>query len=69
VHLHVTGGGSIQGAVITPNRVDTSSTNIDSQDIGNAPISFNCPNVQNGGGALSQNWFEMPGTYREVSGS
>ena len=69
VNLHGTGGGSIQGAVITTNRVDTSSTNIDSQDIGNAPISFNCPNVQNGGGALSQNWFEMPGTYREVSGS
>ena len=69
VNLHGTGGGSIQGAIISTNRVDTSSTNIDSQDTGNAPISYNCPNVRNGGGALSQNWFEMPGTYTEVSGS
>ena len=38
-------------------------------DTGNAPISYNCPNVRNGGGTLSQNWFEMPGTYMEVSGS
>jgi hypothetical protein len=69
VNLHGTGGGSIQGAVITTNRVDTSSTNIDSQDIGNAPISYNCPYVQSGGGSLSQNWFVKPGTYQEVSGS
>jgi hypothetical protein len=69
VNLHGTGGGSIQGAIITTNRVDTSSTNIDSQDIGNAPLSYNCPDVQSGAGTLSQNWFEMPGTYQEVSGS
>ena len=69
VNLHGTGNGSIQGAIISTNRVDTSSTNIDSQDTGNAPISYNCPNVRNGGGTLSQNWFEMPGTYMEVSGS
>ncbi len=69
VSLHGTGGGSIQGAVITTNRVDTSSTTIDSQDIGNAPVSYNCPKVRDGGGTISQNWFLMPSTYREVPGS
>ncbi len=67
--LHGSGTGFITGAVITTNRVDTSSTNIDSQDTGNAPISYNCPAVRNGGGTLSQSWFVMPGTYRDVSGS
>ena len=64
------GNGGFTGAVISTNRVDTSSTNVgDSTAIGNAPISYDCPAVRNGGGTLSQNWFVMPGTYREVSGS
>jgi hypothetical protein len=67
--LNGTGNGIIQGAAISTNRVDASSTNIDSSDTGQAPLSYNCPNVRNGGGFLSQNWFMMPGTYREKSGS
>jgi hypothetical protein len=68
VTLHGTGNGAIQGAVISANRVDTASTNIDAFETGNAPISYNCPNVRSGNGQLSQNWFVMPGTYQEISG-
>ena len=69
VTLHGAGHGLYTGAVISTNRMDNSSTNIDDEDVGNAPISYNCPAVRNGGGFLSQSWFLMPGTYREVSGS
>jgi len=67
--LHGTGNGAIQGAVIGTGRRDSSSTTIDDLDIGNAPISYNCPMVRNGAGYLSQNWRVAPGTYQEVSGS
>jgi hypothetical protein len=50
------------------NRIDTSSTNVDSVDVGNAPIVYNCPAVQTGGGQLSRNWFLLPGTYQEITG-
>jgi len=66
VTLHGAGGGSITGAVISTNRVDTNSTNVDTDDIGNAPISYNCPSVRSGGGTIPQNWFVKPGTYKEV---
>ncbi len=69
VNLHGAGGGNITGAVISTNRVDTSSTNIDTNDIGNAPITYNCPSVRTGGNTIPQNWFVKPGTYREVPGS
>lgn len=68
VTLHGTGNGAILGAIISMNRVDTSSTNVDALEIGNAPISYNCPNVRSGNGQLAQNWFVMPGTYQEISG-
>ena len=67
--LHATGNGAIEGAVISTNRVDGVSTTVDSVDIGNAPISYNCPYVRNGGGNLSQGWLVKPGSYRETSGS
>ena len=69
VDLHGTGGGYVKGAVVSTNRVDTSSTNIDTDDTGNAPVSYNCPAVQSGGGAVPINWFVKPGTFREVAGS
>jgi hypothetical protein len=69
VDLHGAGGGSITGAVISTNRVDSQSTNVDTEDIGNAPISYNCPSVRNGGGTIPQGWFVKAGTYREVPGS
>jgi len=69
VTLHGAGGGSITGAVISTNRVDSTSTNFDTQDIGNAPIRYNCPSVRNGGGTIPQGWFVKPGFYKEVPGS
>jgi hypothetical protein len=70
ISLHGTGGGGgITGAVISTNRMDTSSTNVDTDDTGNAPITYNCPSVRNGGGTIPQGWFVKPGTYREVAGS
>src|SRR5438445_4617622 len=69
VTLHGSGGGSITGAVISTNRVDTASTNVDTDDVGNAPISYNCPSVRNGGGTVPQNWFVKPGTFKEVPGA
>src|SRR5439155_12055544 len=70
VTLHGSGSGGFRGAIISTNRVQTNSTNVGDavEDIGNAPISYDCPAVRNGGGTLSQNWFVMPGTYRETSG-
>ena len=69
VTLHGAGGGSITGAVISTNRVDTQSTNVDTDDIGNAPVSYNCPAIQNAGGGIPRNWFVKPGSYKEVSGT
>jgi len=67
VTLDGTGGGGITGAVISTNRMDTTSTNIDAQSIGNAPTTYDCPAVRNGGGTISQYWFSKPGTFREVA--
>jgi Tfp pilus assembly protein PilX len=69
VTLHGNGGGAVNGAVISTNRVDTQSTNIDTDDTGNAPVTYNCPAVKSGGGAVPINWFVKPGTFREVAGS
>lgn len=69
VNLNGTGGGSINGAVISTNRVDTTSTTLaDTEQIGNAPVNYDCLNVRDGGGSLD-NWWLKPGTYREISGS
>ena len=67
--FHGLGSGSLNGAMISTNRKDTSSTNIDAEDTGNAPIRYDCKKVRNGGGAVTQNWFVKPGTYQEPSGS
>lgn len=69
VTMNGTGNGGINGAIISTNRMDTNSTNVDAESIGNAPTTYNCPAVRNGGGSISQNWFTKPGTFREVSGT
>jgi Tfp pilus assembly protein PilX len=69
VTLHGNGNGNVTGAVVSTNRIDTQSTNIDTDDTGNAPVTYNCPAVQNGGGAVPINWFVKPGSFREVAGS
>ena len=69
VTLNGSGNGGFTGAIISTNRKDTTSTSIDSEDIGNAPITYDCPSVRDGGGTISQNWYTKPGTFREVAGS
>ena len=69
VTLHGNGNGNVTGAVVSTNRIDTQSTNIDTDDTGNAPVTYNCPAVQSGGGAVPINWFVKPGSFREVAGS
>jgi hypothetical protein len=68
VTLHGTGNGGFTGAVISTNRMDTTSSRVndDTLTIGNAPITYNCPAVRDGGGTISQKWFTKPGTFREV---
>ena len=69
VTLHGSGGGGFTGAVISTNRMDTTSTRVaeDVEDIGNAPITYDCPAVRDGGGTISQRWFPKSGTFREVA--
>jgi len=55
--------------VISTNRIDSQSTNVDTEDVGNAPISYNCRRVRDGGGFIPQGWFVKPGTYRDVDGT
>jgi hypothetical protein len=69
INLHGAGGGSITGAVISTNRVDSQSTNVDTEDVGNAPISYDCNKVRDGGGVIPQNWFVKPGTFRDLAGT
>ena len=69
VTMHGAGGGSLNGAVISTNRMDTSATIVDSDDIGNVPLTYNCPAVRSGGGTIPQGWFVKPGTFRDVPAS
>ncbi|HET8577886.1 MAG TPA: pilus assembly PilX N-terminal domain-containing protein [Methylomirabilota bacterium] len=63
-----TGTGRIDGAVITQNVRDTSSTSIDTNMGGNSGIFFNCNYAKTGGGQVPQGYRIKTGTYREVSG-
>ncbi len=63
-----TGTGQIDGAVITQNIRDTSSTSIDTNTGGNAKINFNCNYAKTGGGQVPQGFRIKAGTYKEVSG-
>jgi hypothetical protein len=64
-----TGTGEIDGAVITQNIRDTSTTSIDTNTGGNASVVFNCRYATNPGGRLPQGFTIQPGSYKEVSGS
>ena len=54
--------------MISTNRRDTSSTNVDSTDIGNAPLTYDCNAVRTGGGSLPQGWTMEAGTFVEQQG-
>jgi Tfp pilus assembly protein PilX len=58
---------TINGAVVSANRRDVSTTNVDSQE-NKAKIRYDCPAIQNGGGAVPRNWWIKPGTFQEIAG-
>ena len=64
-----TGTGLIEGAVMSQNIRDVSSTTIDTNTGGNSSIVYNCGYASNPGGQMSQGFNVQPGTYKEVSGS
>ena len=63
-----TGTGQIDGAILTQNIRDISSTTIDTNTNGNAAIYYNCGYARTGGGQVPQTWTIKSGTYKEVSG-
>jgi hypothetical protein len=63
------GNSQIDGAVISRNIRDTSTTTIYPSGGGTAAINFNCGYVANPGGQMPQTFTIQPGSYREVSGS
>ena len=64
-----TGTGLIEGAVMSQNIRDVSSTTIDTNTGGNSSIVYNCGYATNPGGQMPQGFTVQPGTYKEVSGS
>lgn len=62
-----TGTGEIDGAVITQNIRDTSSTTIDTNTGGNASVIYNCRYATTAGGQLPPGYAMVPGTYKEVA--
>jgi hypothetical protein len=63
-----TGTGQIEGAVITQNVRDTSSTSIDTTASGNSLIKWNCGYAEHPWGTTDPPFLPVPGTYKEVSG-
>jgi hypothetical protein len=64
-----TGTGLIEGAVMSQNIRDVSSTTVDTNTGGNSSIVYNCGYASNPGGQMSQGFTVQPGSYKEVSGS
>jgi Tfp pilus assembly protein PilX len=69
--LSLTGNITVNGGLVSENRKDTSSTNIDSAATGSVVINYNCENIRTGGGTVpgSSKWAVAPGTYLEIEGS
>jgi len=58
----------VRGAIIASNRVPSVAGQADSAGISDGKLTYDCPAVRNGGGALSERWFLKPGSYREMAG-
>ncbi|MEX2147569.1 MAG: hypothetical protein WED01_11220 [Candidatus Rokuibacteriota bacterium] len=63
------GNVTINGAVASENRKDTSSTTVDSAITGSVAVNYDCEKVRNFGGTVIPVWTIKPGTYREIAGS
>jgi hypothetical protein len=61
----IAGNSKINGALVSENRRDTQSTNVDAQDTGNSTINFDCQKIRDGGGSVSTAWTIKTGTYFE----
>ena len=62
-----TGNGSIYGAVVSTNIIDTIATAVDTDTLGNANIQYDCAAIANGGGYIPQGYYVAPGSWREAS--
>jgi len=62
-----TGTGRIEGAVMSQNVRDTSSTTIDTTTGGNSEIIYNCAYARTGNGLIPQSYTVKGGTYKEVA--
>jgi hypothetical protein len=69
ISYHGTGTGQVNGAMVSRNIRDTSSTSIDSDLLGNATIVYDCNKAKTGGGSIAAKWLIKGGTYKEVSGA
>jgi hypothetical protein len=62
-----TGGGGIYGAVVSQNIVDPVSSNVDTDTLGNANVTYDCAAIATGGGLIPQGYYIAPGSWREAS--
>jgi len=64
--LSISGHVTVNGGLVSENRRDSSSTNIDTDFSGNVQMNYNCANIRNI--PFSSAWVVKPGTYLETSG-
>ena len=67
VNIHGNGNLNVRGAIIAQDRLDSQSSTIDSDDIGNGKLSYDCPAIRDGGGTINANW--SISSYKELSGT
>lgn len=67
IEAQLQGEGRVRGAIIASQRIEAVSSLVGSGDVGGGGLTYDCPAVRSGGGALPGNWFLKPGTYREVA--
>jgi len=66
--LTVSGNVVVNGAMVSENRRDTSSTNVDTDFAGNVTLNYNCNNIR-GLPFVSTNWVVKDGAYLEQEGA
>ena len=66
--MSVSGNVVVNGAMISENRRDTSSTNVDTDFAGNVTLNYNCGNIR-GLPFVSTNWVVKDGAYLEQEGA
>jgi len=67
VNIHGNGNLNVRGAIIAQDRLDSQSSTIDSDDIGNGKLAYDCPAIRDGGGTINANW--SISSYKELAGT